>query len=60
MPIGPAAPGRDGRKSTQAAPADASKHGYYKNVEAADHRTLLGLDHGQEIIAGIAKVREAL
>lgn len=57
---GPAAPGRDGRKSTQAAPAEASRHGYYKNVETADHRTLLGLNHGQEIIAGIAKVRAAL
>jgi len=57
---GPAAPGRDGRKSTQAAPAEASRHGYYKNVETADHRTLLGLEHGKEIIAGIAKVREAL
>lgn len=57
---GPAAPGRDGRKDQQAAPARASAHGYYTNVPEADHRTLLGLDHGDAIIEGIAKVREAL
>ncbi len=48
------------KASRMAAPAEASRRGYYKNVETADHRTLLGLNHGRDIIAGIAKVRAAL
>ncbi len=41
------------------APATESRHGYYRNVEAAGHRTLLGLEHGAQVIEAIARVRAA-
>jgi pimeloyl-ACP methyl ester carboxylesterase len=56
---GPITPEREGRKAMQAAPAQRSARGYYRNVERADHRTLLGLDHGAAIIEGIARIRQA-
>ena len=48
------------QQTLRTAPATESKHGYYRNVEAAEHRTLLGLEHGREVIEGIARVRAAL
>ena len=57
---GPVRPGGEARKSMQAAPAQRSQRGWYRNVEDADHRTLLGLDHGEAIIEGIAIVRASL
>jgi pimeloyl-ACP methyl ester carboxylesterase len=48
------------QQNLRTAPATESKHGYYRNVEAAEHRTLLGLEHGREVIEGIARVRAAL
>lgn len=56
---GPDSPDRPGRKEMQAAPARDSQHGFYLNVPQANHRTLLGLDHGSAIIEGIASVRQA-
>lgn len=41
------------------APATESRYGYYRNVEAAQHRTLLGLEHGGAVIEGIERVRAA-
>jgi pimeloyl-ACP methyl ester carboxylesterase len=48
------------QQTLRTAPATESRHGYYRNVEAAEHRTLLGLEHGVEVIEGIARVRAAL
>jgi len=56
---GPETPERAGRKTLQSAPAQQSRQGYYRNVEAANHLSLLGLDHGEAIVEGIARVRAA-
>jgi len=67
-PLDPALPvsvvtagaGRQAYQQTlRIAPATESRHGYYRNVEAAEHRTLLGLEHGGAVIEGIARVRAA-
>jgi pimeloyl-ACP methyl ester carboxylesterase len=47
------------QQSLRTAPATESRHGYYRNVEAAEHRTLLGLEHGAQVVEGIASVRAA-
>jgi hypothetical protein len=57
---GPERPERPGRKLAQAATAKASQAGYYRNVETATHNSLLGLEHAQNIVDGIAHVREAV
>jgi pimeloyl-ACP methyl ester carboxylesterase len=44
-------------KEMQAGPAKASRHGYVRNVEAAGHATLLGLDHAEEIAKAVLFVR---
>jgi pimeloyl-ACP methyl ester carboxylesterase len=56
---GPETPERAGRKAMQSAPALQSRHGYFRNVESANHRSLLGLDHGAAIVEGIARARAA-
>ena len=56
---GPERPERPGRKLAQAQTAHGSSAGYFRNVEAATHNSLLGLDHAQAIVDGIAHVREA-
>jgi pimeloyl-ACP methyl ester carboxylesterase len=56
---GPETPERAGRKAMQSAPAQQSRHGYFINIEAANHRSLLGLDHAQAIVEGIARARAA-
>ncbi len=56
---GPERPERPGRKLAQAATARNSLAGYYRNVEAATHNSLLGLDHAEAIVEGIAHVRAA-
>lgn len=48
------------QQALRTAPATESRHGYYRNVAAAEHRTLLGLEHGAEVIEGIARVRAAV
>ncbi len=55
-----AGPERGDFQALRTAPATESQHGYYRNVEAAEHRTLLGLEYGREVIEGIARVRAAL
>lgn len=57
---GPERPERPGRKQAQAATANNSRAGYYRNVETATHNSLLGLDHAHAIVEGIAHVREAV
>ncbi len=56
---GPDLGDRPGRKEMQAAPATNSRFGYYRNVEGAEHRTLLGLEYAGEVVEGIARVRAA-
>jgi len=51
--------GRDGWKSLQAAPARESRHGYYENVAAAGHATLLGLKHAEAVARGVDHVLAA-
>jgi len=46
-------------KTLQAAPARESRHGFYENVEAASHTTLLGLRYGDAVVRGIDQVRDA-
>lgn len=57
---GPERPERPGRKLAQAQTAKRSKAGYYRNIDAATHNSLLGLDHADAIVDGIAHVREAV
>lgn len=57
---GPERPERPGRKLAQAATARHSQAGYYRNIEAATHNSLMGLDHAEAIVEGIAYVREAV
>jgi pimeloyl-ACP methyl ester carboxylesterase len=57
---GPERPDRPGRKTLQARIAEQSRHGYVRNIEAASHNSLLGLEHGAAIVDGIAHVRAAL
>jgi pimeloyl-ACP methyl ester carboxylesterase len=61
LPVSVVTAGRErAQQALRTAPATESKHGYYRNVEAAEHRTLLGLEHGREVIEAIARVRAAL
>jgi pimeloyl-ACP methyl ester carboxylesterase len=46
-------------KSMQAAPAERSRHGYYRNVDDAHHASLLGERFADEIVKGIEFVRSA-
>ncbi len=57
---GPEQPARPGRKQRQAEIANASRAGYYRNIEAASHNSLMGLTHSGAIVEGIAHVREAI
>lgn len=57
---GPENPARQGRKQRQRATADNSGAGYYRNIEAASHNSLMGLDHASAIVDGIAHVRQAV
>jgi pimeloyl-ACP methyl ester carboxylesterase len=56
---GPERPERPGRKLAQASTAHRSQAGYYRNIEAATHNSLLGVEHAGAIVEGIAHVREA-
>ena len=56
---GPERPERPDRKKRQAATADNSRFGYFRNIDAASHNSLMGLEHAQAIVDGIAHVREA-
>ena len=49
-----------GRKAVQAAPADASAHGYVDHVEGAGHNTLLGPLYADHIVKGVEFVLSAL
>jgi pimeloyl-ACP methyl ester carboxylesterase len=46
-------------KASQAAPAQASKHGYIDHVEGAGHNTLLGVRFADHIVRGVEFVIEA-
>ena len=47
------------RKATQAAPAEASRHGYIDHVEGAGHNTLLGVGFADHIVKGVDFVMAA-
>ena len=51
--------GRLGWKERQAAPARASRHGYFENVEDAGHATLLGVKHADAVVRGVDHVLRA-
>jgi pimeloyl-ACP methyl ester carboxylesterase len=46
-------------KASQAAPAEASKHGYIDHVEGASHNSLLGIRFADHIVKGILFVAAA-
>ena len=52
--------GRLGWKEIQATPARESRHGYFENVEAAGHATLLGRKYADAVVRGIDHVLDAL
>jgi pimeloyl-ACP methyl ester carboxylesterase len=51
-----AGPGNAAFKRAQAAPAERSKAGFYENIEAASHATLLGPRFSDAIVRGIDHV----
>jgi hypothetical protein len=55
---GPARVG-DGQRALMAAPAKASRAGFWANVAAANHASLLGRRHARAIVEAIEQVREA-
>lgn len=54
---GPERPDRPGRKSRQAAIAQASNHGSVLNIPEASHDTLLGSTHGAALVDAIGRIR---
>lgn len=56
---GPASPQMDAWNAVRQAPARDSRAPLIDNVEAADHRTLLGLTHGDRAVAGVEHVLSA-
>jgi pimeloyl-ACP methyl ester carboxylesterase len=57
---GAAADWNAGRKAMQAAPANASAHGYVDHVAGAGHNTLLGPAYADHIMKGVEFVLNAL
>ena len=47
------------RKTMQAAPANASRHGYVDHVAGAGHNTLLGPDYADHVVKGVDFVLSA-
>jgi pimeloyl-ACP methyl ester carboxylesterase len=47
------------RKAQQAAPAQASRHGYVDHVEGASHNSLLGVAYADHIVKGVEFVMAA-
>lgn len=56
---GPPSPQTDAWNAVRQAPARGSQAGMIENVDAADHRTLLGLTHGDRAVAGVEHVLKA-
>jgi pimeloyl-ACP methyl ester carboxylesterase len=56
---GPRSPELEMWNTVRQAPARASRAGLIENVEAANHRTLLGLVHGDRAVAGVEHVLAA-
>ena len=49
-----------GWNTVRHAPARGSRAGSIDNVDAASHTTMLGLTHGDRVVAGVERVLEAL
>lgn len=56
---GPPSPQRGAWDTARQAPARASRAGFVDNIEAANHRTMLGLAHGDRVVAAIERVLAA-
>jgi pimeloyl-ACP methyl ester carboxylesterase len=56
---GPASPQMNAWNAARQAPARASQAGSIDNIEAASHTTMLGLSHGDRIVAGVERVLAA-
>lgn len=56
---GPPSPQMDAWNAVRQAPARGSRAPMIENVDAADHRTLLGLTHGDRAVAGVEHVLRA-
>jgi pimeloyl-ACP methyl ester carboxylesterase len=56
---GPPSPQMDAWNEVRQAPARASRAGLIENVDAANHRTLLGLAYGDRAVAGVEHVLKA-
>ncbi|RAK52512.1 alpha/beta hydrolase [Phenylobacterium deserti] len=56
---GPRSPDRAAWDTARQAPATASRAGFIDNIDAADHRTMLGLTHAGRIVAAIERVLAA-
>jgi pimeloyl-ACP methyl ester carboxylesterase len=56
---GPPSPQMDAWNAVRQAPARGSAAGMIDNVDDADHRTLLGLTHGDRAVAGVEHVLRA-
>ena len=57
---GPPSPQMDAWNTVRHAPARASRAGLIDNVDAATHTTVLGLTHGDRVVAGVDHVLAAL
>jgi pimeloyl-ACP methyl ester carboxylesterase len=53
---GPPSPRRSAWDAARHAPARASRAGFVDNIEAAGHRTMLGLTHADRVVAAIERV----
>ena len=56
---GPRSPQGGAWDTARQAPAKASEAGFIDNIEAADHRTMLGLTYGDRVVAAIERVLAA-
>jgi pimeloyl-ACP methyl ester carboxylesterase len=56
---GPPSPQRGAWDAARQAPVRASRAGFVDNIDAADHRTMLGLTHGDRVVAAIERVLAA-
>jgi len=59
MPVAVVVAGDRGDDGPRSLPAKQSAHGYFENVPAATHTSLLGLTHGDAVVRGIDHVLKA-
>ncbi len=56
---GPPSPQMDAWNAVRQAPAKAARTGMVDNIDAASHTTMLGLTHGDRVVAGVEFVLKA-